>query len=100
MADRAYLQRFQRELADQGKLIEAGWVGLRLAAIDPDAPPDQLTEMRMAFFAGAHHLFGALMDVLDPDAEPTDADMKRMALIDNELDGFIEDFKRQHGMDN
>lgn len=29
MADRAYLERLSRELTDKGKLIEAGWVGLR-----------------------------------------------------------------------
>lgn len=38
MADRKHLQRLERELVDKGKLIEAGWVGLRLAAIPLDAP--------------------------------------------------------------
>jgi hypothetical protein len=30
LADKAYLQRLSRELIDQGKLIEAGWLGLRI----------------------------------------------------------------------
>jgi hypothetical protein len=96
MADRAFLERLSRELVDQGKLIEAGWVGLRLAAMHPDSPPDQLREMRMAFFAGAQHLFGSIMSILDPGEEPTDDDLKRMDLIDKELKGFIAKFARDH----
>jgi hypothetical protein len=102
MADRAHLERLTKELAEAGKLIEAGWVGLRLMAIPLDAPAAQLTEMRMAFFAGAQHLFGSLTgsksvleDTGDPD-EITPGDMRRMDLIDKELRGFIEDFKFRH----
>jgi hypothetical protein len=93
MADRAFLQRLERELVDQGKLIEAGWVLLRRAAIHPDAPAEQLTEMRMAFFAGAQHLFAALMDILEPGEEPTEADLKRMNMINDELGAFLEKMK-------
>ena len=98
MADRDYLQRLERELVDKGKLIEAGWVGLRLAAIPLDAGAVQLDEMRNAFFAGAQHLFGSLMDILEPDAEPTEKDMQRMDLIDQELRNFIKDFELRHGI--
>lgn len=92
MADRAYLERLSRELTDKGKLIEAGWVSLRLAAIPPNAPAVQLQEMRNAFFAGAQHLFSSIMTILDPDGEPTADDLKRMDLIDNELCEFINDY--------
>ena len=98
MADREFLERLSRELTDQGKLIEAGWIGLRLAAIPEDAPKLQLQEMRMAFFAGAQHLFGSIMAILDEDREPTDADLRRMDLIDKELRGYLADFKRAHGI--
>jgi len=98
MADRAYLERLTKELTDKGKLIEAGFVGLRLAAIPEDAPKVQLEEMRNAFFAGAQHLFTSIMTIMDPGEEPTDADMNRFSLISDELDSFIEDFKRKHGM--
>jgi hypothetical protein len=82
---------------DQGKLIEAGWIGMRLACVPDDAPAIQLEEMRMAFFAGAQHLFGSLTGGgLDPDAEPTDADIRRMDLIDAELRAFIKDFEMRH----
>jgi hypothetical protein len=96
MADRAYLERLSREITDQGKLIEAGWVGLRISAMHPDSPPDQLREMRMAFFAGAQHLFGSIMGILEPGAEPTDNDLRRIDLIDKELKEFIRDFEMRH----
>lgn len=89
MADRAFLERLSRELVDQGKLMEAGWVGLRLAAVPDDAPKVQLQEMRMAFFAGAQHLFSSIMGVLDAGEEPTEADLRRMELIDAELRAFV-----------
>lgn len=88
MADRAYLERLTRELIDQGKLIEAGWISLRIAAISPDAPGEQLSEMRKAFFAGAQHTFASIMTMLDPGDEPTDADMRRMSQIESELETF------------
>jgi hypothetical protein len=96
MADRSFLEKLSRKLTEEGKLIEAGWVGLRLVAIPVDAPAIQLEEMKMAFFAGAHHLFSSIMMVMDPDEEPTEADMERLDLINNELDKFIKDFELKH----
>lgn len=96
--DREYLRRFERELAGKGKLIEAGFVGLRLAAIPEDAGKVQLDEMRTAFFAGAQHLFASILGILDDDREPTEADLSRMGQIQSELDGFILDFKKRNGL--
>lgn len=96
--NREYLRRFERELVDKGKLIEAGWVGLRLSAVPEDAGKTQLEEMRTAFFAGAQHLFGSIMGILDDDREPTEADLRRMSLISDELDIFIADFQRRHNL--
>ena len=90
------LERLSRDLTDQGKLIEAGWIGLRLAAVPLDAPEIQLREMRQAFFAGAQHLFFSIMTILDPGSEPTEADLRRMDLIDKELRNFIADFAAKH----
>lgn len=96
MADRAFLERLTRELNDQGKLIEAGWVSLRLAWIPLNAPANQLDEMRQAFFAGAQHLFSSIMTILDPGEEPTEKDLDRFSLIHNELQEFIQDFELRH----
>lgn len=90
------VRRLTAELTDKGKLIEAGWVGLRYAAVADDAPQDQLTEMRQAFFAGAQHLFSSIMSILDPGSEPTDRDLRRMDFIDKELRAFLADFKAKH----
>lgn len=96
MVDRAYLQRLSRELIAQGKLIEAGWIGLRLAAVPPDAPTVQLEEMRNAFFAGAQHLFSCIMTILEQGEGPTDADLAAMDQIDAELKTFINDYQLRH----
>jgi hypothetical protein len=86
MAERAHLEQLTKRLTDEGKLVEAGWVGLRLAVGLENAPADQLREMRLAFLGGAQHLFSSVMSVLDPGAEPTDADLQRMSKIADELD--------------
>ena len=82
--------------ADDSKIIELGWLSLRAQAIPSDAPQVQLDEMRQAFFAGAQHLFVSIMTMLDPEAEPTERDMRRMGNIDKELRTFIADFSAKH----
>lgn len=85
---------------DKGLLIEAGFLAM-LATTYPDGMSDaQRHHMRMAFFGGAQHLFGTLMNVLDPGDEPTDADLSKMAKIQSELDAFIQQYKREHGLDD
>ena len=93
MADRAFLERLTKELADKGLLVESGWVGYRLLVMSPSAPPVQLDECRMAFMAGAQHLFSSIMNMLDPGVEPTDADERKMELIHNELQTFAKEFE-------
>lgn len=53
-----------------------------------NAPPHQLHEMRLAFMAGAQHLFASMMGMLDPEPDETPDDMRRMDLINRELDAF------------
>jgi hypothetical protein len=82
-----------KELTDKGKLIEGGWKSYELLVLPVDAPPIQRNECRFAFFAGAQHLFGSIMGILDPGTEPTEVDLRRMDAIHAELQFFIEDFK-------
>ena len=84
------------KLIDDGKLIEAGWVSLRMSALAADAPKIQVESMREAFFAGAQHLFSSIMFVLDPGGEPTEKDLERFVKIDEELKRFIEDYAKRH----
>lgn len=84
------------DLVDRGLLMEAGWQGLRSIALPADASAVQLAEMRKAFFAGAQHLFATIMGILDPNEEPTAADMRRMDLIALELEQFRREFDLVH----
>lgn len=98
MADRDFLRRLERQLVDNGKLIEAGWISLRLLTVPEDAGKVQLEEMRNAFFAGAQHLFGSIMSIMEEDREPTETDLRRMSLISDELDEYLRDYKQRHGL--
>ena len=93
---RSVVDEVTKKLVDEGKIVEAGWVSLKMQVIPENAPQVQLEEMRMAFFAGAQHLFGSIMSVLDEDAEPTEADLERMSKINDELDEFLTQFKLKH----
>lgn len=90
-------RRLSEHLADDGKIIEGGWEGFRLAVLPDHAPDIQRTEMRKAFFAGAQHLFASIMSILDPGSEPTERDLKRMGLIHQELEAFQKGFELQYG---
>jgi hypothetical protein len=85
-----------KAIVDEGKIIEAGWVGFKLMVFPNSAPEMQLVAMRQAFFAGAQHLYTSILRVMDPGDEPTDDDINRMTLINKELRDFIDDFEMNH----
>lgn len=89
------IDHLTKKLADDGFLIEAGWVGLRYAALPADAPEIQVREMRKAFFSGAQHLFASIMSFMETEEEPTANDMRRMEMLSVELDGFVDSLKRE-----
>lgn len=76
-----------RRAADQGKLLEAGFLALVLVAMK-DATPEEVTRARVIYMAGAQHLFASLMAALDADRDPTPKDLMRMSLIAAELQAF------------
>lgn len=88
----AQISAMEHALINQGKIIEAGSIGLRAMAVPADAPAIQIEEMRNAFFAGAQHLYACIMRTLDPGDEPTEADMARLDKIHSELQAFIADY--------
>ena len=96
--NRDMAEAITKDLIDKGQIIEAGWVSLRMLAIPHDAPQVQLDAMREAFYAGAQHLYASVMICLDPGKEPTEDDLRRMAMIHSELDEFIRQYKVRHGM--
>jgi len=80
------------EAAKTGLLIEAGWAGYALS-LSKGASQEQIDETKMAFFAGADHLYSSIMNTLDPGVEETADDMKKMEQIHNELGRFRERLK-------
>jgi hypothetical protein len=97
MADRHFLEQLSRRLADEGKLIEAGWVALRIQCVPHDAPALQLQEMRLFYMAGAQHLFASIMSILEPGVMETENDLRRMDLIHKELEAFEKELKLRIG---
>ena len=85
-----YIDSITRKLADSGRIVEGGWMGFMMEVIPLGAPQIQLDEMRIAFYAGASYLLGAIMGMLDPEAEPTDNDMRRLDNIAAELSAYCE----------
>jgi hypothetical protein len=77
---------FTKDLIDRGKLVEAGFAAFRHFVIAKDAPPDQVAEMRLAFMAGAEHVFSSVLTMLDQGEEPTDTDLRRMDMIHREIE--------------
>lgn len=81
-------EKLTHKLADEGLLIKAGFVGFMAACFPDGCPPDQRQEMENAFMAGSLHLWSSIMTMLDPGVEETEQDMRRMDLIQAELDAF------------
>ena len=78
-----------KELVDRGLLIEAGFAAYaKLIGIDEKTPHALQRELQLAFMAGADHLFSSIMSIMDADAEPTTADLRRMDLIHHELEAW------------
>lgn len=77
---------------NKGKLIETGWLALAATAYPNGMTDEQRKQLRAAFFAGAHHLLASIMHTLDADREPTADDMRRMELIQHELNAFLQEY--------
>lgn len=86
-------EKVTRDLTDKAQLIETGWQALRRAAYPVDTPAAQLDDMRAMFYCGAAHLLASIMTILEPGEEPTEKDLKRLILINKELDEFMNDFQ-------
>lgn len=89
------LDELTKSLVDRGKLIQAGWIALRVLAIPEDAPQVQIIEMQKAFFSGAQHLLSSIMTMLEPGGDPTEKDIKRLESIHEELKAWVEKMKKE-----
>lgn len=82
------------ELADKGKVIEGGWMAMKILMVPVQASEEQLEDMRKAFFLGAEHVWTTIFAVLDADENPTDKDMERMSKIHLELTKFKQELTK------
>ena len=77
-----------KNLADEGKLIEAGFNVLCKLMIPSNASEEQINDMRLAYMAGAQHLWASIMVSLDPGEKETVDDLARMGKIATELEAW------------
>jgi len=76
-----------RKLARRGKLIDTCFKVFQ-EHVYPDAPADQMREMRTCFFAGAAELFAVMNAGLDDGLDETDGDLRFMQQWVDELEAF------------
>lgn len=87
-ADQA-VQSHLRKLARQGRLIDTAFRYFR-EAVYPGAPPDQIRELRVAFFAGAAEAHALTMAGLDENDDPSEAELDFMSNWVREVTEFHE----------
>lgn len=93
---RKLAERLTKDLADQGMLLEAGWVGYRLLCLKVP-PHERADDKREAFMAGCEHTFASIISMMEPDAEPTDTDLARMDKLHKELEPVRRHLKLKYG---
>jgi hypothetical protein len=76
----------------RSSVLAFAWAMYQEICVPHDASPQQIADLRLAFFAGAAVLFRGLMITLDDGSEPTVADMVKMEAIHNEIDAFCATF--------
>jgi hypothetical protein len=90
-------ERLTKQYADEGRMVEAGWVALRALHLGPTASEEQVQDMRFAYMAGAQHLFTSIMGIMDAGEEPTEHDYKMLDLIHKELEAYRKELELRFG---
>jgi hypothetical protein len=73
-------------------VIEEEWKKFCLACFG-NISDQQYIDLRRTFYGGASALYFALMKMLDPGIEATEADLEKMRAFHGELAAFNEDVK-------
>lgn len=76
-----------RKMARKGKLLDECFKVFQ-RAVYPGASPDQISQMRVCFFAGAAELNAVIMAGLDDGTAETDGDLAFMSQWQDELERF------------
>ncbi|MCB1401275.1 MAG: hypothetical protein KDJ82_16275 [Rhodobacteraceae bacterium] len=77
-----------RKLARQGRLVDETFKIVQ-RTIWPDAPPDQVSALRTAFFAGAGEVYALMMAALDEGDDASAGDMEF-------VEGWTQEIERFH----
>jgi hypothetical protein len=77
-------------------LILEGWSSYRKDIIPAGAPEVQIEECKRAYYSGAMVLYTAIMNVLEPGATVTEADLAQMLAIRTELLRYVDEVKRKN----
>jgi hypothetical protein len=88
---RAAHDAIMQNAAGRGQVVAAGFAAFVAVLVKPETTPEVLDRYRVAYFSGAQHLFASIMSILDPGADPTEADLQRMTLIASELEAFCKE---------
>lgn len=74
--------------------MQRGWESYLREVISPAAGPNQISETRRAFYAGAAAVFGLIVALSD-DAVPMESGFAVMDQIDAELEAFLAEVTSQ-----
>jgi hypothetical protein len=94
-----YAERLARDWADKGQLVEGGWRAMRqllLPNMQHSTKEDFEAAARKIFFLGADHVFASIIGMMEPGYAETDADMRRMGNLQEELAAFRLSLASRH----
>jgi len=95
---REIAKKLSCELADQGRLTEGGWKAFETMFLPTAVNEDQRHDMRIAFFAGAQHIFHTMVSIAEEGTEATPNDLSRFQKLDDELTEFAEYMAKHYGV--
>jgi hypothetical protein len=81
-----------RHLADKGLMVEGGWQMMKALVMPKNAPVQQIHDCRIFFFAGAQHVWSSLLSIMEKGTDATEADLRRMENIEQEMGRFVTEF--------
>lgn len=76
------------------QLMAEQWDAFARAVLPAGVDPSQRREMRRAFYAGAQGILFGVIAAFAPESEPTEADLKVMEGLQQELSEFAESVKQ------
>lgn len=86
---KAVLAEMTRDIAKKGLLVETGWMAFIVTTMPETATENQKRAMRLAYFAGAQHLWASLNLILGDGKNVTDGDIEPLRQIETELADWV-----------